>query len=162
MVPAPARQQLEAAEMRARRFHDRFLAVPFPVKDRWWPNASICASRLDRTMASSSGPMVDQCMVRSEILRPDWKASRLEINSNARMRAVGSPSGVASTRAINRAVTSTPGRQSLSYRISNGEFFKMAAGVEGAPSALAAGGLLPRSLRRRYQPTRTGLLLCGD
>jgi hypothetical protein len=45
--------------------------------------ASICVFRLDKTIASSSGPIADQCMVRKEMLRPDWNASKLEISSNA-------------------------------------------------------------------------------
>jgi hypothetical protein len=61
--------------------------------------------------------MLVHCMVRKEILRPDWNARRLEMSSNARMRAAGSLSGSPKMRAINRAVIWTPGRQRPAYKI---------------------------------------------
>jgi hypothetical protein len=60
--------------------HSQSALVAIP---RRLPIASICASRLDRTIASCSCPIFGQPIVRSEMLRPDWNANRLEISSNA-------------------------------------------------------------------------------
>lgn len=45
--------------------------------------ASIWASKPAMTMASSSGPMVVQRIVRKEMPRPDWNANRPKTRSKA-------------------------------------------------------------------------------
>lgn len=83
--PAEARRDALLAPSRLSRFGASALPEqgPLPGQDRGRPMASIWPSRVDSTIASSCGPIVDQCMVRKEMLRPDWNASRLEISSNA-------------------------------------------------------------------------------